>query len=59
VRLAESFGAYGERVDTTAEFPAALQRALAEPRPALLELRTDPAQITPDARIADTRSQGA
>lgn len=51
VKLAESFGAYGERVDTTAEFPAALQRALAEPRPALLELRSDPAQITPDARI--------
>jgi acetolactate synthase-1/2/3 large subunit len=59
VKLAESFGAYGELVNTTAEFPAALQRALAEPRPALLELRTDPAQITPEGRITIAQRQDA
>ena len=50
--LARSFGAYGERVDTTEAFPAALQRARAAGGPALLELRVDPLQITPDKRIA-------
>jgi acetolactate synthase-1/2/3 large subunit len=59
VKLAESFGAYGELVNTTAEFPAALQRALAESRPALLELRTDPAQITPEGRITIAQRQDA
>jgi acetolactate synthase-1/2/3 large subunit len=59
VKLAESFGAYGELVNTTAEFPAALKRALAESRPALLELRTDPAQITPEGRLANTKRQDA
>ena len=59
MKLAESFGAYGELVNTTAEFPAALQRALAESRPALLELRTDPAQISPEGRIAIAKRQDA
>jgi acetolactate synthase-1/2/3 large subunit len=52
VTLARSFGAYGERVETTDAFPEALQRARAAGRPAVLELRVDPLQITPEKRIA-------
>jgi acetolactate synthase-1/2/3 large subunit len=48
---AESFGALGLLVERTEEFPAALDRALAHKGPALIELRTDPEQLTPDARL--------
>jgi len=51
VRLAQSFGAYAERVETTEAFAPALERALAAPRSAVLELRVDPNQIAPDRRI--------
>jgi acetolactate synthase I/II/III large subunit len=47
---AESFGALGLLVEQTEEFPAALARALAHAGPALIELRTDPEQLTPDLR---------
>jgi acetolactate synthase-1/2/3 large subunit len=39
--LARAFGAYGEAVSRTADFPAALERALSADCPALLELRTN------------------
>jgi acetolactate synthase-1/2/3 large subunit len=48
---AESFGALGLLVERTEEFPAALARALTHRGPALIELRTDPEQLTPDARL--------
>ena len=48
---AESFGALGLLVERTEEFPAALARALAHQGPALIELRTDPEQLTPDVRL--------
>ena len=48
---AESFGALGLLVERTEEFPAALARALAHRGPALIELRTDPEQLTPDVRL--------
>lgn len=51
VQLAQSFGAYAERVETTEAFPAGLERALAAASSAVLELRVDPNQITPDRRI--------
>jgi acetolactate synthase-1/2/3 large subunit len=51
VDFAKSFGAYAERVDCNEGFAPALERALASGRPALLELRTDPAQITPQGRL--------
>ena len=51
VGLAQSFGAYAERVETTDAFAPALERALATGRSAVLELRVDPNQITPDRRI--------
>jgi acetolactate synthase-1/2/3 large subunit len=51
VALARSFGAHGELVESNEAFPAAFERARASGRPALLELRTDPRQITPGMRI--------
>ncbi|MGV4878624.1 thiamine pyrophosphate-binding protein [Acetobacter indonesiensis] len=51
IKFAESFGAYGERVTTTDEFPAAFVRAQNAGRPALIELMVDPCQITPQSRI--------
>ena len=51
VAMAQSFGAFAERVETSDAFPAAFQRAAAAGRPALLELRVDPAQLTPAMRL--------
>jgi acetolactate synthase-1/2/3 large subunit len=52
VALAQSFGAYSERVETTEAFVPALERALAAGGSAVLELRVDPNQITPDRRLS-------
>lgn len=52
VALAQAFGAHGERVERTEDFAAAFQRAQASGKPALIELRTDPRQITPIARLS-------
>jgi acetolactate synthase-1/2/3 large subunit len=38
-------------VETTQAFPQAFQRAAAAQRPALLDLRVDPAQLTPSLRL--------
>jgi acetolactate synthase-1/2/3 large subunit len=43
---ARAFGAHGENVERTEEFPAALDRALAAGVPALVSLRIDPEAIT-------------
>ncbi len=51
-----AFGGYGERVDKTADFPAAFQRAVQSNRPAILHLITDPEAITPTTTIANLRS---
>jgi acetolactate synthase I/II/III large subunit len=51
VALARAFGAYGELVERTEDFPAALERARAAGIAALIELHTDPLQITPIARL--------
>jgi len=51
VGLAQSFGAYAERVDTTDAFAPAFDRALGAGRAAVLELWVDANQITPDRRI--------
>jgi acetolactate synthase-1/2/3 large subunit len=51
VALARSFGAYGELVESNDAFAAAFERARASGKPALLELRTDPRQITPTMRM--------
>ena len=52
VALAQSFGAHAERVETTDAFAPAFERALAARGSAVLELRVDPNQITPDRRLS-------
>jgi acetolactate synthase-1/2/3 large subunit len=56
VALAQSYGAYAERVERSADFAAAFERALAAGRPALLELRVDPEAITPSATLSEIRA---
>jgi len=51
VSLAKAFGAHTERVDNTSDFPAAFSRAQAAGKAALIELITDPKQITPTGRL--------
>jgi acetolactate synthase-1/2/3 large subunit len=52
VALAHAFGAFGETVTRSEDFPAAFARAQAAGIPALLELRMDVRQITPSSRLA-------
>jgi len=56
-RLAEAYGAYGERVERTADFPAAFERAASAGRPALLHLVIDPEAITPRQTLTEIREQ--
>ena len=55
-RFMESFGGHGEVVSATAEFAPAFRRAVASGKPALIELRMDPEQITSRATIAQLRA---
>jgi acetolactate synthase-1/2/3 large subunit len=52
---ARAFAAHGEVVERTEDFPGAFERACEAGRPALLELRVDPEQITPRTTIAAIR----
>ncbi len=54
-RLAEAYGAYGERVERTEDFAPAFQRARATGRPALIELMLTPEAIAPGKTISDLR----
>ena len=51
--LAQAYGGYGERVERTEDFEAALERALASGKPALLELPVDPERISPRIRLSE------
>jgi acetolactate synthase-1/2/3 large subunit len=55
-RLIEAYGGHGEVVDTTAAFAPAFRRAVASGRPAVIELRMNPEQITNRATIAQLRA---
>ena len=52
VQFAKSFGAHAECVERTEDFPAAFERARASKQLAVIELKTDPAQITPQLRVS-------
>jgi acetolactate synthase-1/2/3 large subunit len=52
---AQAFGAYGENVARTADFPAAFDRALSSGKPAVLALRIDPEAITPRTTLSALR----
>jgi acetolactate synthase I/II/III large subunit len=51
--MARSFGAHGEVVERTDDFPAAFERALACGLPAVVEVRTDGRQLAPTVHLAD------
>jgi len=52
---AQAFGGYGERVEKTADFAAAFDRAVQSNQPAILHLITDPQAITPTTTIDQLR----
>jgi acetolactate synthase-1/2/3 large subunit len=54
--LARAYGCFGERVERTADFPAAFVRAMAARGPALLHLITDPERITPTTTLTALRA---
>ena len=54
--LAQSYGGFGERVERTADFEAAFERALDSGLPALLELPVDPEQISPRIRLSELQA---
>ena len=54
--FARSFGAHGETVERTDEFPEALERALESGRPAVIALRIDPEAITPRTTLSAIRA---
>jgi acetolactate synthase-1/2/3 large subunit len=54
-RFIEAFGGHGEVVTETAQFAPAFRRAVESGRPALIELRTNPEQITTRATITQLR----
>jgi acetolactate synthase-1/2/3 large subunit len=59
VAWAHAFGAYGELVLRSEDFPDAFERALAAQRPALLELRVDPEAITPRQTLSEIRAEAS
>ena len=57
--FAQSFGAHGENVERTDQFPAALERALGSGKPAVIALRIDPEAITPRTTLSAIRAAAA
>ena len=56
--FAQSFGAHGEVVTTTAQFAPALERALTAGKPALIEIRVTKEASTPAATLDQVREAG-
>jgi acetolactate synthase-1/2/3 large subunit len=46
--LAQSYGAHGEAIERDEDFPAAFERAVKARKPAIIELRVNANQLTPD-----------
>lgn len=55
---AESFGGYGEKVETTDEFGPAFERALASGKPALLHIVLDREASTASRTLSEIRGKG-
>jgi acetolactate synthase-1/2/3 large subunit len=55
VAYARAFGAFGALVERTDDFAPAFEAALADGRPALIELRVDQEAITPRATLSQIR----
>jgi acetolactate synthase-1/2/3 large subunit len=58
-RFIESFGGHGEVVERTEELVPAFQRARASGKPAIIEVRTNPEQVTNRATIAQLRAMAS
>ncbi|MBB5689997.1 thiamine pyrophosphate-binding protein [Roseomonas alkaliterrae] len=58
-KFIEAFGGHGEIVERTEELVPAVKRALASGKPAVVEVRTNPEQVTNRATIAELRAQAA
>jgi acetolactate synthase-1/2/3 large subunit len=56
-RFIEAFGGHGDVVEKTEDMVPAVQRALASGKPAIVEIRMNPEQVTNRATIADLRAQ--
>ncbi|WP_127103956.1 thiamine pyrophosphate-dependent enzyme [Pararhodobacter zhoushanensis] len=54
--LARAYGFHGERVATTADFPAAFERALASKTGAVLDLDISPEALTPRQTLSQMRA---
>lgn len=53
--LARAYGAWAECITETGAFPDAFEQALAQPGPALLELKVDPRVLSPTQTLEDSR----
>jgi acetolactate synthase-1/2/3 large subunit len=58
-KFIQAFGGHGEVVQETAEFTPAFRRAVESGKPAVIELRMNPEQITTRATIAQLRAANA
>ncbi|MCS6853543.1 MAG: thiamine pyrophosphate-binding protein [Elioraea sp.] len=58
-RFIEAFGGHGEVVQATEEFVPAVERALASGKPAIVELRMNPDQITTHTTLSAIRAAAA
>ena len=56
--LARAYGFHAERIETTADFPAALARAMASPTGAVLDLNISPEALTPRQTLSQIRAAG-
>ncbi len=57
VALAESFGAFAARVESTEAFAPVLEAAQASGKPALIEITVDPEAIAPTATLSGLRNR--
>ncbi|MBV1929410.1 MAG: thiamine pyrophosphate-binding protein, partial [Gammaproteobacteria bacterium] len=58
VKLAEAYGAYGERVTETEQFSDAYNRAVESGLPAVIEIIVDQEALTPVQSLSGAREQG-
>jgi len=58
-KFIESFGGHGEIVEATDQLVPAFKRAMASGKPAVIEVRTNPEQVTNRSTIAQLRAQAA
>jgi acetolactate synthase-1/2/3 large subunit len=57
-KFIEAFGGHGEVVTATDELVPAWKRAVASGKPAIIEVRMNPEQVTNRATIAELRAAG-